>query len=306
MISLARTVALLRPLHWVKNLVVVAPLLFAGLALDANSVEQTGLVLLAFCLAASGVYVLNDLHDRSLDALHPAKRSRPLVTGDVPIPFAAVLALVFVLLGVAAAGLAQDRAPPLDETGLGTLGPRDWTLAYLALNAAYTLFLKRVPFVDLITLAVGFTLRAFAGAAALQLLPSAWLVSVCFCLALFLATGKRRLERARLGEAIDRTRPMASPYRLALLDKLLGFTAVLTLVAYIVYTVAPDTVAKIGSRQLALTIPLVAAGLFRYLRLARGDNDGDPVELLASDVPFLACGVGWCGLVGWVLYWPLR
>ena len=315
---LVALVQLLRPLHWVKNLVVLSPLLFAGRLTDPPSLGLALEALGLFCLAASGVYAFNDIRDRRLDARHPVKRHRPLASGAVP-PWAAAL-LGALLLGAAltwAADLAA-RTPPLITGGLlgGGLGAVDvfgWTLAYLALNAAYTLGLKRLPVIDVAALAAGFGLRAFAGAAVLQLQPSRWLV-ICVCgLALFLAVGKRHLELARLGADAAASRPMWRAYAPGRLPRALTALALANIVAYGWYTLSPETAAKVGSRGLVVTWPLVAFGVWRLRGLlldphpergGAGPAGGDPVELVLRDRACLATAALWLAACLGVVYRP--
>lgn len=294
--------ALLRPAHWAKNLVVLAPLAFAGRLTDPPALRLAALTAAAFCLLASGGYALNDLVDAASDRLHPGKAGRPLSSGRLPRPAAAALGLACLGAGLWLGAAAAREAPPLSTAGLAALDPLDWCLAYLGLTASYTLLLRRVPVLDVLALAAGFVLRAWAGSAALQLVPSRWLLACSFCLALFLAVAKRRLEASQLGPATRGTRPALAALPLAALDRALDVSAALAALAYVAYTVAPDTRAKVGGAWLALSLPPALGLLARARARVRRDAASDPVELLLRDPPTLAGFAAWLALVLAVVY----
>ncbi len=287
--------ALLRPHHWVKNTVVLGPLVFAGLAFDGRALVLAGAAGAAFCLAASAVYALNDWHDAPGDRLHPTKRQRPVAAGALQPASALVLALLCATGAVLLAQRVDARAlassmPPASATGpassgegLEALGAADWVLVYLAVNVAYTAWLRRVVVADVVALASGFAIRALAGAAALRLAPSGWLVVCCFCLAAFLAVGKRRLEVAQAVDAGYAPRPVLAAYSPRGLEFMFIGSALLTLTSYTLYTLAPQTVEKVGSRALLATVPMVALGVVRFARRVREGRRGDPVEIVLDD-----------------------
>jgi 4-hydroxybenzoate polyprenyltransferase len=291
--------ALLRPAHWAKNLVVLAPLVFAGRLDDLRSVCAAVLMAVAFCLLASGGYALNDLRDQASDRLHPAKAGRPLPSGALPRRAALVLGLACLVAGLGLGWLVQSQAPPTGAGGLADVGPFGWCVAYLALSGAYTVWLRAVAGLDVLALAAAFVLRAYAGSAALQLLPSDWLVACGACLALFLALGKRRLEVSQVGAA---ARPALAPWNPAVLDRLVDLSALAAAASYVVYTVAPVTEAKMGGRGLLLSAPLVAWLLFRARGRLRRDAASDPVELLLRDRPTLLGFAAWTLVVLAVIY----
>jgi 4-hydroxybenzoate polyprenyltransferase len=296
--------ALLRPLHWVKSVVVLAPLVFAGRLLDLPSLRLSLLAAAAFCLLASAGYVLNDLHDAAFDRHHPLKSGRPLARGGVARGGAVALLLACLAGGLLLAAWLERLAPPPAAGGLLRAGPLAWCLVYVALTALYTLLLKRLVVLDVIALALGFLLRAGAGSAALQLAPSRWLLICGFCLALFLAAGKRRLELAQLGRASAQTRPMLAAYTPASLDALVDGSALLCVGSYVAYGAAPDTVAHVGSRALLLTAPLVALLVWRHRRRLRRGEGRDPVEMLLSDPASIAGFLLWTAGVLLVIYRP--
>jgi 4-hydroxybenzoate polyprenyltransferase len=300
---LSRDVAtLLRPLHWSKNLLVLAPLVFAGRLADLPSLALAGTMLASFCLLASSGYALNDVLDRRHDRHHPAKRGRPVAAGRMGVGVALGVAVACAAAGLLLAAHVQRRAPPVFDHGLSSRGPLDWALAYLALTLAYSVLLKRLVVVDVLALACCFILRAVAGSAALQLQPSRWLMLCGFCLALFLAFGKRRTEVARLGATQHDSRPMRVPYGLAALDAAVDVAAALSVLAYVLYSLADDTVAHVGSRRLLWTAPLVAWLVARHRAQLRTGRGGDPVAMLLGDRLVVAVFLLWCAGVLAVVY----
>lgn len=272
----AALVRSLRPQHWLKNGFVLAPALFSGHALDAAAVGRSLLAAAAFCLAASAGYLVNDVLDREADRLDPVKRERPIASGALGA--AAALAWAVVLLA-AAAGLALAVSRPV----LLAL------LVYAALTLVYSLALKSVPILEAVVLAAGFVVRLAAGALAIPVMVSHWLVICGFLLALLLAFGKRvpELRRPAL-----RTPAYPESFLRAVVTMLAG----VTLVTYVLYTVAPDTVANIGSRSLLLTVPPVLFGILRYVLLLHREGAQDPAAALLADRPLLLVVVAWAAL----------
>jgi 4-hydroxybenzoate polyprenyltransferase len=269
----------LRPKQWTKNAVVFAAFLFAlgdrqqhvGLSGFWTSLQAA----LLFCLVSSGVYLLNDVKDVEQDRAHPTKRLRPIAAGELSPRAASWMAA-----GLLAAGLAGAwrMSPALLEVVGG----------YVVLQIAYTFALKRIALIDLFVIAGGFVLRALAGAVALQVTISPWLLLCALLLALFLALCKRRHERVVLNDALGETRKSLEYYDEHLLDQLIAVVSAATLVCYALYTLWPDTVEKFGTARLGLTIPFVIFGIFRYLDLVyRHEKGGQPELILLTDVPLL-------------------
>ncbi len=269
----------LRPKQWTKNGIVLAALLFAlgdpSQHTGQDAVVRAALAMILFCLASSGIYLLNDVRDVELDRLHPTKRLRPIAAGELAVPLARGLALV--LLAAALGG-----ATLLGRGFLQVLA------GYVALQFAYTYGLKRVALLDIFIIAAGFVLRALAGAVAIPVTISPWLLVCTLLLALFLALCKRRHELVVVADAGGETRPALRHYDQRLLDQLIAITGGATLVCYCLYTLSPDTVQKFGTNRLGLTIPFVAFGLFRYLDLVyRHEKGGRPEQILLTDAPLL-------------------
>ena len=278
-------VQLLRPAQWIKNAVVFAPAFFslwnaddpaASLARAAAVARASFAVFAAFCLVSSAVYILNDIVDAPRDRLHPRKRLRPVASGAVSPRQAALVA----------AGLLAASTAPL--WGL-PVPARLAISAYLLLQLAYSFGLKRIALLDVACIAAGFALRVVAGGRGAGVVPSKWILGCTFLLALFLALCKRRQEKAELGGGASGTRPALAHLPLRVLDGAVNLSAVAVIACYAAYTQAPATLRHFGTRSLMLTLPLVAAGLVRYMFLLRRRDEGDrPERTLLTDLPLLA------------------
>jgi 4-hydroxybenzoate polyprenyltransferase len=269
----------LRVNQWTKNLVVLAAIFFAfGDRTQSVSLVlfiRVGTACALFCLASSGIYLINDILDRAADALHPIKRFRPIAAGKVRVLPAAVLSAVLLVSAV-----------------LGTLWlSRGFALivgGYIVLQITYTLWLKHVALVDVFIIALGFVLRAAGGGVVVNVPVSPWLLLCAFLLALFLALCKRRHEKLLLDEDNAQHRPSLERYDQKLLDQLIAIVSAATLVCYSIYTLWPETILKFGTPLLSLTIPLVIFGIFRYLDLVyRKEGGGRPERILLTDGPLL-------------------
>ncbi len=284
----------MRPHQWVKNLLVLVPLLFTEKLTDPAKWAAACLAFAAFCCAASSIYLLNDIVDREEDARHPKKRLRPIASGRLPVGQAWVL---FVVLVGGAAGFGLS-VPLGDGARLFVL----WPAAYLVLNLAYSFWLKRLVVVDCMCIALGFQLRVQAGAAAIEVPASHWLQLCTFFFALFLAFCKRYEEVGRQTEATGQTRATMSDYTLSFLNMMIGPLAALSILSYSLYTVSPETVARHGTDRLMYTVPIVTYGVFRYLFLVyRKSEGGDPARLLFRDAPLVLSGIAYAGLVVFLL-----
>lgn len=272
------TLRAMRPNQWTKNLVVLAAFVFAfgdrTQSISTLSFGVVGFTLGLFCLVSSGIYLFNDIHDIDADRQHPLKRFRPLAAGNISIPLAGTLSLVLLAGGLTSAFLLS--AP------LGGV-----VATYVAMQLAYTLWLKHVALVDVFVIAGGFVLRAAAGGVVLNVTVSPWLLICAFLLALFLALCKRRHEKC-LTETSGEYRPSLDNYDPKLLDQLIAVVSAATIVSYSIYTLWPETTRKFGTSLLSLTIPFVIFGIFRYLDLVyRKEAGGRPEKVLLDDVPLL-------------------
>ena len=282
-------VSSIRPRQWVKNLFVFAALIFshklfsvdAGRALAAFAI---------FCALSGVVYLLNDVADRERDRAHPKKRLRPVASGALSVRSAIAAAVV---IGALALGAA---------TALGTAFVLT-AAVYVGLLVAYSAWLKHIVIVDVLTVASGFVLRAIAGAVAVDVEISGWLLICTILIALFLALGKRRHEYLTLDAEATRHRPILAEYSAALLDQMIAVVTASTVTAYALYTMSPETVAKFGTRLLPATLPFVLYGIFRYLYLLyRRQLGGNPSELFLNDRALIGNTVLWIVAVVAIIY----
>ncbi len=282
----------LRPAQWTKNLIIFAALLFGQRLQDVRAVLYAVAAFGVFCLLSGVVYLLNDVADRETDRSHPVKRRRPIASGALPVGVALASAAA---LAVVALGTAFWLRPAFGVVGA----------LYLALLSSYSGPLKHVVIIDVLTIAVGFVLRAAAGAIVIDVPISHWLLFLTILLALFLALSKRRHELVLLADGATSHRPILEQYTPYLLDQMIAVVAASTLVAYAIYTVAPETIDKFDTQLLGLTLPFPLYGIFRYLYLVhQKDGGGSPAEMLLTDRPLLACVALWALAVVAIIYGP--
>jgi 4-hydroxybenzoate polyprenyltransferase len=269
---------------------VFAALVFSQRLSDPDAVLKALVAFLVFCALSGAVYLVNDVFDREQDQRHPLKAKRPIASGAFSPRHALTAAGIIAATGLVAAFLL---GLPFFVTAL----------AYVALLAAYSAFLKHIVILDVLTIAAGFTLRAVAGAAAILVPISHWLLVCTTLLALFLALSKRRHELVLLTSQATDHRPILDDYTPYLLDQMISVVTASTLIAYAFYTISPETTEKFGTTLLTLTIPFPLYGIFRYLYLVhRRDLGGSPAELLVNDRPLLACVALWAVSVILIIY----
>jgi 4-hydroxybenzoate polyprenyltransferase len=271
----------LRPHQWTKNLMVFAAPALSKHLFEWGPLEKSVLAFVIFCALSGTVYLLNDLADLERDRLHPSKRLRPIASGALSPRAAALLALV---LGLASLGLSALLGLPFVLcAGL-----------YLALNVLYSFRLKEIVILDVLSVSLGFVLRAVAGGVAIGVLVSDWLLVCTLLLAMFLALAKRRHELVSLTTSATGHRKILAEYSPYLLDQMISVVTASCLTAYAFYTMAPDTVQKYRTERLAWTIPFVLYGIFRYLYLVhQKEKGGSPTDILATDRPLLLCVFLW-------------
>ena len=283
----------LRPAQWTKNLLVFAGLLFGRRLFDPASVVDAVSAFVVFCALSGVVYLVNDVADRDSDRLHPLKSRRPIASGALPVPVAMAVALA---LGSAALASAFMIGPAFAAVAA----------AYLALQVFYSFPLKHIVIIDVLTIAIGFVLRAVGGAVAVHVEISHWLLVCTILLALFIALAKRRHEIVLLAGEAPTHRPILGEYTPYLLDQMIGVVTASTLISYIFYTISPETQAKFGTAWLGLTIPFPLYGIFRYLYLVhQREGGGSPADLLLTDWPLLACVALWALTVAVIIYRPV-
>ena len=278
-----------RPRQWIKNVFVLAALVFSGQLADPASAVRGALAFACFCALSSAVYLFNDVRDRELDRLHPEKRLRPIASGELS-PVAASAAAV--LLAAAALALAFALSPAFAST----------TLLYLALHAAYSLGLRRVVILDVMLVAAGFLIRAWAGAVAIGVETSHWLALCTGLLARFLGVVKRRQEIVSLGGAAAQ-RPILREYSVPFLDQMISVVTASTVLAYSLYAFSGEVAERVGTRHLGLTIPFVLFGIFRFLYLVHQRGEGENASVLVvSDRAFLLNLLLWGAAVVLAVY----
>ncbi len=287
---LSAVLASLRPRQWVKNLFVFGGLIFAQQLFFPPAVWTALGAFAIFCGLSGAIYLLNDVADRDKDRLHPDKRLRPIASGRLSVPAAVAAALVLIGGGLAA---ALWLSPPFAAVAL----------AYVVLLSAYSAWLKHIVIVDVLVVALGFVLRAVAGALVISVAISGWLLICTILLALFLALGKRRHEVLALGEEAARHRPILAEYSAALLDQMIAVVTASTVTAYALYTMSPETVAKFQTPLLPVTLPFVLYGIFRYLYLLyRRQLGGNPSDIVLRDRALLLNTLLWLAVVLVILY----
>lgn len=285
--------ALLRTMRlkqWTKNLFVLSPLLFSQHFFEPSTMIAAVEGFFLFSLIASCVYILNDIIDRRKDRLHPVKMTRPIASGVLPVSTAAVALSVLLVITVVA------------SFAVGTIFAAT-IIAYFAWNVVYSLFLKEAVIIDVMAIAMSFILRIVAGAFAIDVPLSEWLLICTSLLALFLGFSKRRHELTLLEDNARSHRRVLLEYSPYFLDQMISLVTASTLICYILYTLDSETIAKFGSKNLLLTVPFVLYGLFRYLYLVhQRKTGGDPTAELLTDKPLLVNVFLWGLTVILVIY----
>lgn len=280
----------LRPAQWVKNVFVLAPIVFAEELVHLPLLGRAGIAFATFCAAASTIYLVNDLGDREEDRLHPLKCHRPIAAGEVSVSSARGTAFVLAVLAFA---------------GAWTLG-RNFSLilaVYLGVNLLYSHGLKKVVILDVMLVAAGYVFRVMAGGAAIEVEVSRWLLLCTIFLALFLILSKRRHELLLLADDAGDHRSVLQHYNPEFLDQMINVVTASAVVSFALYAMDEGTVERFGSDRLIYTLPLVLFGIFRYLFLIYQKHDRrNPTEALLTDVPFVVNIVLWGVAVLWIVY----
>ena len=267
--------------HWIKNLIVFAALIFAKKYGEPTEIWLAIEAFAGFCLASSAIYFINDIADRKQDQLHPIKKFRPIASGTLSLG-AAWASSIILLAGSILVSLHLGKAFLI------------YLLLYLVINFGYNLGLKNVVIIDVMVVAAGFVIRAAAGAVAISVPISSWLLVCTVLLALFLGFGKRRHELITLGSEAVSHRQSLAHYSPAFIDQMISVVTASTAIAYTFYTLSPEIQEKFGTSNLVLTVPFVLYGIFRYLYLVhQKDEGGNPTKLLVTDLPMLICIASW-------------
>jgi 4-hydroxybenzoate polyprenyltransferase len=288
--TLAAILKTMRPKQWTKNLLLFAALLFAKQFTNLQAIGQVVIAFALFCVLSGTVYLVNDVVDREQDRKHPRKCKRPVASGALSPRTAIAAAVVMAPLSIAGC-FALNMATGIVAT------------AYLGLTLAYHFWLKHLVILDALAVAGGFVFRAVAGAEAISVVISPWLLMCTLLLALFLSFTKRRQEIVLLEDDAYATRQILAEYTPHLLDQMIATVTACTIMSYCLYTISERTVHEVGSRDLLLTIPIVIYGIFRYLYLVHRHGQGDaPDQVLLNDMPLLVTVVVYVAAVALVFY----
>ena len=280
----------MRPHQYIKNLFIFLPLFFALKITDTALLTNAFIAFIAFSLTASAIYTLNDYHDIEEDRQHPKKKSRPLASGAISKSQAII---VMAVLGVS--GVALMATLSLKAVGI--------LAAYVAMNIAYSFYLKHVAILDVTIIAIGFVLRLFIGSAVTGIQLSMWIVIMTFLLALFMALAKRRDDVLIYLDTGKKMRKVIDGYNLQFLDTSMAIMASVVIVAYTIYTTSSEVVARAHSEYLYLTALFVILGILRYLQVAFVLKDsGSPTRIVLKDRFMQFTLLGWIVSFAWILY----
>jgi 4-hydroxybenzoate polyprenyltransferase len=274
-------VRVLRPQQWVKNIFVFAGLIFSRQFYFLESITTAVAAFIIFCALSSAVYICNDVLDYAEDAVHPSKRHRPVAAGKIKRTTAVILAAII-------GAIALYCAHFIGSTFLYIC------LLYAVMMLIYSVAVKHIIILDVLFVALGYVLRAIAGAVAIRVEISAWLLLCTLLFALFLVVSKRRTEIVVLGDDATRHRRTLNQYSVAILDQMIAIVTSACIVSYCLYTLAPETVAKFHTKSLIFTVPFVIYGIFRYLYITYKRTEAAvPERALLTDLPLLVCFILW-------------
>lgn len=286
----------MRPKQWIKNAFMFGALVFSEEHLWRSWASLTTVIagFVVFCMAASSIYLLNDVVDVEKDRAHPRKRHRPIAAGIVPVPLALTVAVLLLLAAISGAWWVD--------------GDSDFLIivvTYLVVQGVlYSFILKNIVIIDIFTIAAGFVLRAIAGALVLDIAITPWLLLCMGLLAIFLGLGKRRAELVLLEQGAASHRKILQEYSIPMIDQMLSIVTAATIMAYTLFTFTSKTMPTEPYPYMMLTVPVVIYAIFRYLYLIHHKGGGgSPEEMVFTDVPFAASIVVWGGMVLALLIW---
>jgi decaprenyl-phosphate phosphoribosyltransferase len=274
---------LLRPLQWLKNLMLFFPPFLGGALFQPGMAMRGMLPFFSFCMASSATYILNDVRDREHDRHHPDKKCRPIPSGRISIAGASLLAVV---LACASIMIAWNVSIAFVQC----------LSIYLVVSIAYSVMLKEYALIDIFCISAGFLLRLEGGGAAFGIPISEWLFLSVFLLSVFLSTGKRLSEKNRLGATAIHHRKALVAYPDGFLQGAMYMTGSAVLVTYTMYVITRH------SALLVYSVPLCCFGLLRYILRVQSGKGGDPTESLLRDIPLFIVGLVWVVMVGWGIY----
>lgn len=281
---------LLRIHQWIKNAIIFAGLIFGKKLNDPEAIFHSIAAFFIFSLIASSQYVVNDFLDRKEDALHPEKKHRPIASGKIDAKLALGLTVLIFILAVVSAYLLNPVFCYL-------------SLFYFFFNLLYSKFLKHKVILDVMSISIGFVIRAISGAVVVAVSFSTWLLLCTFMLALFWGFSKRRGEILLLDKKAGTHRQILEEYSVDFLDLMMAVSSTMTLVSYVMYTVSPSTIQNLGTDKLVYTIPIVVYAIFRSLYIIYIKNMGhNPTKAILTDRSVLMSGLIWVLLVWFLLY----
>lgn len=281
---------LIRPHQYIKNFFIFMPLFFAGQIGNTELLLNVVIAFVAFSITASAIYVLNDYHDIEEDKQHPKKKYRPLASGSISKSQAIIIMPVLLVVGSTLMLSLSLKAGEI-------------LAAYVVMNIAYSFYLKYVAILDVVIIAIGFVLRLFIGSMVTGTSLSMWIVIMTFLLALFMALGKRRNDVLIYLEVGKKMRKVIGDYNLQFLDTAMSIMASVVIIAYIIYTITPEIVARVNSEYLYLTALYVVLGVMRYLQVSLVLKDsGSPTRVVLKDRFMQLTLIGWVLTFGWILY----
>jgi 4-hydroxybenzoate polyprenyltransferase len=266
-------IATLRPHHWIKNTFVYAPLIFSGRFTQIDMCFKATLAFISFCMASSAVYAFNDVCDRQEDRRHPIKKFRPIACGTISPGTAILVSVILFILSLTLACLLNWSLTLI-------------VLIYFIINVAYSIFIKHIAILDVLTISAGFVLRIIGGGLSISVVPSYWLVLCTVMISIFLGFTKRRVELLAVNTDKNNSRPVLKDYSMSFLDQVIPIVTGTTILAYALYTVDEHTQMVLGTRAMLLTLPFVIYGLLRYIYIIYHLKQyADPTENLLRDIP---------------------
>ena len=278
--KLKQLVILARPKHWIKNLIILTPLVFSGNLMSQTAFINSVLATLSFCLISSCIYTFNDIFDRKKDTQHPIKKNRPIASKKISIKEGIIYATLLGIISISITLLINQ---------LVTV----FIVLYFVNNVIYNLFAKKHAIIDAISISIGFLLRVYAGALAINVQPSNWILITTFFAALFLAFNKRKNEYLTLGDKKESFRKVLNEYSIDLLNQLITSTATITIISYALYTIDEKNSRKLTTPYLTFTTGLVALGIYSFLRNSNNTKNTDPVNIITSDKTIIISSIAW-------------
>ena len=280
----------MRPKQWVKNVFIFTGLIFSRNLFHIDLLVRVSAGFILFSLAASSVYIFNDIRDVEKDKQHPDKRKRPLPAGLLSVQTAYIVSTILAIVALAAGYF-------LNKVFFAIL------VAYVAMNIAYSLKIKNMVILDVMFIAFGFVIRVLAGTVLADVRPSDWLIICTITISLFLGFSKRRHELSLMGDQSNNHRKVLTHYSIPFLDQMIGIATACTVMSYALYTVSNETVVRFGTRNLVYTIPFVLYGIYRYLYLIHQEGKGgNPTSVVMKDPSLILNGLLWLLAVVLIIY----